>query len=268
MAGADFRQCLQPMATAVLEPFGFFTTDSLRAGWYLLWRIFVRVFAVFLAAALCAAAVAFLGMLAVLPAIACVVVGVVWSFTLVPRIASQWAQERYGRPLERWVEVWWGITWRTFVVAMVAAVILAVPNVVAVSLQTAYRDSTLGAVGGLIVGLLTIVNVGVSVLAEGWAMSRVTVAQLGGAAPLTPTWSPSPIPETPVEPEAAAAVEAEPAPAAAPVPRRDARPAAPAPVVASAEGKRQCPKCGLYETERGTVIGWYCKICGWREARR
>jgi hypothetical protein len=36
---------------------------------------------------------------------------------------------------------------------------------------------------------------------------------------------------------------------------------------AAGEGKRQCPKCGLYETERGSVIGWYCRVCCWREAR-
>jgi ribosomal protein L37AE/L43A len=40
------------------------------------------------------------------------------------------------------------------------------------------------------------------------------------------------------------------------------------PPATSADGKRQCPKCGLYETERGSVIGWYCKVCGWREGRR
>lgn len=32
------------------------------------------------------------------------------------------------------------------------------------------------------------------------------------------------------------------------------------------ESKR-CPKCGLSETELGAVIGWYCKVCGWRESR-
>ena len=37
---------------------------------------------------------------------------------------------------------------------------------------------------------------------------------------------------------------------------------------ASHDGKRQCPKCSLYETELGKVIGWYCRICGWRESRR
>lgn len=31
--------------------------------------------------------------------------------------------------------------------------------------------------------------------------------------------------------------------------------------------RKQCPKCGLSETERGSVIGWYCTVCGWRESR-
>jgi len=57
---------------------------------------------------------------------------------------------------------------------------------------------------------------------------------------------------------------------AAPVaaPAMAARPAPAAVASASHEGKRQCPKCSLYETELGKVIGWYCRICGWRESRR
>lgn len=30
---------------------------------------------------------------------------------------------------------------------------------------------------------------------------------------------------------------------------------------------RQCPKCGQSDTELGSIIGWYCRICGWRESR-
>jgi len=56
------------------------------------------------------------------------------------------------------------------------------------------------------------------------------------------------------------------APAPRPAPRAAAVATAPPP--AAAAGKRQCPKCSLYETERGSVIGWYCKVCGWRESRR
>ena len=236
------------MTVVVLEPFGFFSSDSLRAGWYLTWRMFVRLLPAFLVVALVAA-----GLTVTTGSFGAVLGGVLavgvlaWSFTLVPRITSGWAEQRYGRPLTQWVSVWWGITWRTFVVAMVVAVILAVPNVVAVSLQSAYKDSPLGMLGGLVVVLLSIANFVVSIYATGWAMSRVASAQLGGAAPLAPTWSPSmtrPAP-TAADPATVAHVASE-----------------------SAEGKRQCPKCGLYETERGSVIGWYCKVCGWREARR
>jgi hypothetical protein len=46
-------------------------------------------------------------------------------------------------------------------------------------------------------------------------------------------------------------------------------PAAARPVATAVPaGERlQCPKCGLRETERGQVIGWHCKVCGWRERR-
>lgn len=52
---------------------------------------------------------------------------------------------------------------------------------------------------------------------------------------------------------------------AAPPVATPARPRA-APPLAPGE-RRQCPKCGQSETELGSVIGWYCRICGWREAR-
>ena len=29
----------------------------------------------------------------------------------------------------------------------------------------------------------------------------------------------------------------------------------------------RCPKCGSGDTERGVVIGWYCRVCGWRGPR-
>jgi hypothetical protein len=62
---------------------------------------------------------------------------------------------------------------------------------------------------------------------------------------------------------------AAPPPVAIPVATAPAEPAPqPARGPAATEGKRQCPKCSLYETERGSVIGWYCTICGWRETRR
>jgi hypothetical protein len=44
-------------------------------------------------------------------------------------------------------------------------------------------------------------------------------------------------------------------------------PPAPPPPGGAAPGRRRCPKCSLYETEKGTVLGWYCKVCGWSESR-
>lgn len=252
------------MTAVAIEPFGFFTMDALRAGWWLSWRLSVRVVGVLAASA---AIGLFLipgrvgGFLMALGFCA----GAVWSLLLVPKLTSQWAHEYYGQPLENGLKVWWGITWRSLVVSLVAAVILAVPNVVALSLKSAYSDSLMGSVAGLMISLLNLANVAVSILATGWAMSRVAAEQLSGLDLMLPTVDltlPTVAPAMASSPRVPEPVAAQ-APAA---PR--AQPAPSLPPVTSADGKRQCPKCGLYETERGSVIGWYCKVCGWREARR
>jgi len=255
------------LAPAAVEPFGFFTWDSLRAGWYLTWRLLLRVSPVLVVGGVAVAVfglnspmAGFLFSLGVLAA-------TVWSLTLIPRLTSQWAQERYGQALEGALAVWWGITWRSMVVSLVAAAIMAVPSVVAVSLRTAYPSSALGLLGSLLAWLLNLVNIAVTVLATGWAMSRVAASQVVGVAPAAP---PLPPPMARAVDEARAvevATAREPSPAPQPAPR--AAPASvPAATAVSAGGKMQCPKCGLYETERGSVIGWYCKVCGWRESRR
>jgi hypothetical protein len=265
------------MTADVIEPFGFLTLDSLRAGWWVTWRLFVRVGAIFVAAALVGLALVQGPVGQFLMGVG-FCVGAAWSLYLLPKLTSQWAQERYGSPLENPVKVWWGITWRGLVVSLVAAVIMAVPNVVALSLKTAYSGSVLGGVAGLILWLLSVANVVVSVMATGWAMSKVTAEQLSGRAPMmgvtSASYAAAAIAPLEVDVPAAEAV-------VAPLPRVAVAPSAPlitpsapaaaprvTPAVASAAGKRQCPKCGLYETERGSVIGWYCKVCGWREARR
>lgn len=243
------------MTVTAIEPCGFFTWDALRAGWYLSWRILVRVF---LAGTALGIAVSLLvpllgavgGVIGVLAALAVIV----WTFTLVPRIASQWSEQRYGRPLDRWLHVWWGITWRTIVVALVCSAILGVPAGVGASLAAAYKTSALGVLGGAVVGLVVLANSASGLLGQGWAMSRVVAQELGSAAPMAPTWTPAPPEVTPVVA----------GPAPSPTPRSEPG----APPAAGPEGKRQCPKCGLHETERGSVIGWYCKVCGWREGRR
>jgi len=248
------------MTAAVIEPFGFLTVESLRAGWWLTWRLVVRVAPIVAASML-------VGFVLIPGAVGGFLMSIgfcaaaVWSVLLIPKLTSQWAQQRYGYPLESALKVWWGITWRGLVVSLVAAFIMAVPNVVALSFKTAYSGSVLGAAAGLVLGLLNLANIAVSILSTGWAMSCVAAEQLGGLEPIEPAA---------VVPTPAVSFEGEvtdPVPAPRPAPRA-AAPAPSAPAAVSADGKRQCPKCGLYETERGSVIGWYCKVCGWRESRR
>jgi hypothetical protein len=269
-----------------VEPFGFFTRDALRAGWYLVWRQLVRVVPLAVGALLIGGALSGLGM----SIFGAVVSGLglcaasIWAALLIPRLASQWAVVYYGYPLTGQARVWWAIVWRVTVVSFIAAVILTPPNFVALSLSTAYKGSVLGAFGSLLTTVLGLANFTVAVLATGWAMSRVTAMQLSGLPVALLSLQPEPIVSEPTAsfetPAAVAAVApltiavpvASPVAVASAVPV--AIPVAPAPAPppargpAAVEGKRQCPKCSLYETERGSVIGWYCTICGWREARR
>ena len=270
-----------------VEPFGFFTRDALRAGWYLVWRQLIRVVPLAVGAGLIGGALGGLGM----GILGAVVGGLglcaasIWGALLISRLASQWAVAHYGYPLTGQARVWWAIVWRVTVVAFIAGVILTPPIFVA----TSFKGSVLGALGKLLTAVLGLANFGVAVLATGWAMSRVTAMQLSGLpvallslepAPIvsepTPLTSPAETVsfETPVAVAASAPLTmpvavAAPAPVAIPVAPAPAEPASqPARGPAATEGKRQCPKCGLYETERGSVIGWYCTICGWRETRR
>jgi hypothetical protein len=254
------------LTPAAVEPFGFFTWDSLRAGWYLTWRLLLRVSPILVIGGVALAVFGLKSPIAGFLFSLGVLVAAVWSIALVPKLTSQWAQERYGQALEGGLAVWWGITWRSMVVSLVAAAIMAVPSVVAVSLRTAYPSSALGLVGSLLAWLLNLVNIAVTVLATGWAMSRVAASQVVGVEPVPASLPP---PMARAVDEARAAVEAAPAPSSASRPAPRAAPASvPAATAVSAGGKMQCPKCGLYETERGSVIGWYCKVCGWRESRR
>jgi len=270
-----------------VEPFGFFSRDALRAGWYLVWRQLIRVVPLAVGAVLIGGALGGLGM----GILGAVVGGLglcaasIWGALLISRLASQWAVAHYGYPLTGQARVWWAIVWRGTVVAFIAELILTPPIFVAIS----FKGSVLGVVGTLLTVVLGLANVAVAVLATGWAMSRVTAMQLSGLpvallslepAPIvsepTPLTSPAETVsfETPVAVAASAPLTmpvavAAPAPVAIPVAPAPAEPASqPARGPAATEGKRQCPKCGLYETERGSVIGWYCTICGWRETRR
>jgi hypothetical protein len=276
--------------TLAVEPFGFFTRDSLRAGWYLVWRQLVRVVPVAVGALLIGFGLGRLG-LSVLGGVVSglgVLAAAVWAIVLVPRLASQWAEGHYGYPLTGQGRVWWAIFWRSSVASLVASVVLTPPTMVAASLSIAFQDSALGGLGKLMMALLVVVNGVVAVVTTGWAMSKVASTQLSGLPMTSLPFEPA---EISSEPSALAELEhademvtpspvtmpeavAMPVVAHTPTAVATAPPAAPIAVAAAApravvtEGKRQCPKCGLHETERGTVIGWYCTICGWRESRR
>jgi hypothetical protein len=245
-----------------VEPFGFFSRDALRAGWYLTWRQLVRIIPAAVVGGIVGSVLTGFGM----PVLGGLIMGiavvgaVIWGAVLVAQLTSRWAEARYGYALSGPASVWWGVTWRVVVASLVAGVVLVPPNYLAMSLTESFKGSAFGLLGPALTALLGGVNAIVTVLATGWAMSRVTALQLAGlpvaAEPLIPAAVGQP---TPITVSGAAAtpssVRAESAStASAPADRVD--------------GKRQCPKCGLYETERGAVIGWYCAVCGWRESRR
>jgi hypothetical protein len=276
-----------------MEPFGFFTMESLRAGWYLIWRQAVRVIPLIAGAALIGYFLVSSGSRALggfVIAIG-VLAAVVWGLMLLPRLTSQWSAGYYGFALTGGLGLWWRLFWRIWVASFVAAIVLTPPQMVAASLKASFTGSALGGLGSLLSALLGLANFAVTLLSTGWAMSRVALAQGGDSFAQSPAMF-SPLgpmvsePKLEPEPEMATArapiVPAEPHRAEAHAPRPEravvagavaersmaTRPAPAAVATASNEGKRQCPKCSLYETELGKVIGWYCRICGWRESRR
>jgi hypothetical protein len=261
-----------------VEPFGFFSLDSLRAGWYLLWRQMVRVVPLAVAAILIGGLLGTLG-LGVVGAVVAglgICVAAIWAAVLLPRLASRWALATHGYPLTGEVRVWWGIVWRVSLASLIAAFVLAPPNLVALSVSTSFPASALGQLGKLLTALLGVANFAVSILATGWAMSRLTAQQLSGLpvgslglAPIVREPTRSVVDERLAVGAFAPVVApvAVPAAAGSTSTGLSVAPAA-VRVPAGATGKRQCPKCGLHETERGSVVGWYCTVCGWRESRR
>jgi len=288
-----------------MEPFGFFSVEALRAGWYLIWRQLVRVLPVGAGSVLVGIFLMSRGLRGFggfLIGIG-LIVAAVWAAVLIPRLTSQWSQSYYGFPLTGGGSLWWNVSWRTWVASFVAAIVLTPPQMVAASLKAAFPGSALGGLGALLSALLGLANIAVALLATGWAMSRTALAQSGNFFDTVPASMQDPlgptVSEPTLEPSVITPVAAQPVTVAAPVgagahamaerlamaepivapqpasrvavaePMAAPQPAVrPAPVVAAVEGKRQCPKCSLYETELGKVIGWYCRICGWRESRR
>lgn len=221
------------MAIAQVEPFEFFTMESLKAGWYLSWRIFLRFLLIAVPVAVVAGAVAVAGA----PVIAPIVVGLAsigsiyfwirWTNT----IASAWTEQQYGRALVD--GVWWGITWRGMVVGMAMGVGVAVAQFL---FSGAF--ALVGAIAAIGLGVAQIV---ITLQCTGWAMSLLAARQFEGSGGLAAPVVPRPTPTL--------------------------TPAATPPIAVAPGEKVQCPKCKLYETEQGTVIGWHCRVCGWRESR-
>ena len=289
-----------------MEPFGFFSVEALRAGWYLIWRQLVRVLPVGAGSVLVGIFLMSRGLRGFggfLIGIG-LIVAAVWAAVLIPRLTSQWSQSYYGFPLTGGGSLWWNVSWRTWVASFVAAIVLTPPQMVAASLKAAFPGSALGGLGSLLLRApgprehrrgvardrlgdvanragserqLLRYGAGVDagsprsdgLGAHAGALRHHAGRRAAGDGRRAGGRRRSPamaerlaMAEPIVAPQPAARVAvAEPMAAPQPAVR-------PAPVVAAVEGKRQCPKCSLYETELGKVIGWYCRICGWRESRR
>jgi hypothetical protein len=241
-------------------PISFFAHASLAAGWYITWRLSVFTAPFWVLPAALAAGLVYYGTYGtadtaearpelMLIAAGLVVLGLLAAFVasirLTTRVASGWAVARWGRPLTR--GVWWGIFWRVAVMGAVTGVVTGAVQAGAAMYAAIKPWSPEVLFVTLIPYAVMLVSLVVTLRTYGWAMStmvarRLAAAGLAAAGP------------------AGAEGAALPAPAATPT--------AAAPVAATAPGEPlQCPKCGLRETERGRVIGWHCKVCGWREAR-
>jgi hypothetical protein len=239
-------------ARGMPAPISFFAHASLAAGWYIAWRLSVFTAPFWLLPGALAAGLLHHGNAGaadarpelLVIAAGLVVLGLVAAFVasirLTTRVASGWAVKRWGRPVSR--GVWWGIFWRVAAMSALTGVVTGAVQAGAATYAAIKPWSPEVLFVTLIPYAVMLVSLVVTLRAYGWAMSTMVARRLG-------------------EPGAAVAgpVGAEAAPVAP-------RAAPPAPTAASGE-RRQCPKCGLRETERGQVIGWHCTVCGWREAR-
>ena len=251
-----------------IEPFGFFTMESLRAGWYLAWRLVVFTLPFTLVPMVVAAVVGAasgLWLLAALVAAGGIVLGVVAAVRITNRVAGAWAMGEYGRPLP--AGIWWGVTWRVLLVGIPLSLLLTPLSLVSEDplFVGGAVDLVLPVVGLLLAALYVVATL----QSYGWAMSTAVADRLGAAGldaeldeldPPVPTRTRVLVPRPPAPSRPGR-------PAAAPRPRAPEPRAATATRPPAAGVARQCPKCGLRETERGSVIGWYCRICGWRERR-
>lgn len=257
-----------------IEPFGFFSLESLRAGWYLAWRLVVFTLPFTVGPMVVAALVAAWGLWLAVPFITLVglVLGVVAAVRITNHVANVWALGEYGRPLPK--GVWWSVTWRVLLVSVPLSLLLTPFLLISQGplLVGGVLDLVLPVIGLSLAGFFVVATV----QSYGWAMSTAVADRLGVGGPLDeldasdetePVRARALVPRRPApSPTAARARRAVPPRRPEPARRPAPRPAA-ATLQAPAPAAVQCPKCGLRETERGSVIGWYCRICGWRERR-
>jgi len=215
-----------------VEPLGLFTYAALTAGWYFCWRMFVFTAPFWLGAGLVAALLVYLEreleIVAAVLAVAGFLAAFIASIPLTTRIARAWGFSRYSRAIGS--GVWWGIFWRVTVVSFVAGLVFAAAQVGTALYALTLPVSPMRTFVLLTPYAVAIANIVVTLRAYGWAMSIMVARRLAGSAP---------------------------------------RPAVTLATAATATGPRPtCPKCGSRDTERGAVIGWYCRVCGWRESRR
>jgi hypothetical protein len=220
-------------AAGAVRPFDLFTREALGAGWYLSWRMFVfSVLAlvavtVLVAMPLAVVMVLILGMaMVVSPGPLMIVVVPAWGAYVYILI---WLTNRFARG---WSRKTWGrdfeqgVWWGITWRTMLANLPLSLGGGVVIAV--------LGDLGQILGALINLASIPVTLMVSGWAMSIMVAQRLGVATMAAVAGTPAPAASTPIS---------------------------------VAPGERvQCPKCGLRETERGSVIGWYCRVCGWRQS--
>jgi len=226
----------------------FFAHASLGAGWYIAWRLTVFTAPFWAVPGGIAAALLYyaerpeLALVAAGLALVGFIAAFIASIPITTRVAAGWAMKHWGRRFTQ--GVWWGIFWRVAVVSLVTSLLSGAVQAGAAMYAAVKPWSPEVLFVTLIPYAVMVASLVVTLRSYGWAMSTMVAKRLSGpAAPVAARR----------EPAASATVTAR---------------AGPAPAAAAPGERLQCPKCGLHETERGQVIGWHCKVCGWREASR
>ena len=107
-----------------IEPFGFFTLESLRAGWYLGWRLLVFTVPVVVVPLAIAAVLGASGLwlAGALVALGGMVLAMAVAVRFTNRVAAAWTRREYGRPLP--AGVWWSVSWRVLLVSVPLSLLL------------------------------------------------------------------------------------------------------------------------------------------------